>query len=67
MTNSLFTIICVIIPVSATSLTTDAELRAEITKSMFGSLKAILDYDSTPGEGVGTTDTKYILGVGWNF
>ena len=48
-------------------LTTDAELRAEITKSMFGSLKAILDYDSTPGEGVGTTDTKYILGVGWNF
>jgi len=48
-------------------LTTDAELRAEITKSMFGSLKAILDYDSTPGEGVGTTDTKYILGVGWKF
>ncbi len=48
-------------------LTTDAELRAAITKNMFGSLKAILDYDSTPGEGVGTTDTKYILGVGWKF
>ena len=48
-------------------LTTDAELRAAITQSMFGSLKAILDYDSTPGEDVGSTDTKYILGVGWKF
>jgi putative salt-induced outer membrane protein YdiY len=48
-------------------LTTDAELRAAITKNLFGSLKAIMDYDSTPGEDVGTTDTKYILGVGWKF
>ncbi|MBN1846023.1 MAG: DUF481 domain-containing protein [Sedimentisphaerales bacterium] len=48
-------------------LNTDAELRAAITKNMFGSLMAILDYDSTPGEDVGTTDTKYILGVGWKF
>ena len=48
-------------------LTTDAELRAAITKNMFGSLKAVLDYDSTPGQDVGATDTKYILGVGWNF
>jgi len=48
-------------------LTTDAELRAAITKSMFGSFKTVLDYDSTPGQGVGATDTKYILGVGWKF
>jgi putative salt-induced outer membrane protein YdiY len=48
-------------------LTTDAEVRAAITKSMFTSFKAILDYDSTPAPDVGSTDTKYVLGVGWNF
>ncbi len=48
-------------------MTTDAEIRAAITKSMFSSIKAILDYDSTPAPGIGSTDTKYILGVGWNF
>lgn len=48
-------------------LTTGAELRAAITDSMFSSFKAVLDYDSIPAQGVGTSDTKYILGVGWNF
>ena len=48
-------------------LTADAELRAAITDSMFSNFKAVLDYDSIPAQGVGTTDTKYILGVGWNF
>lgn len=48
-------------------LTTDAEIRAAITESMFSSLKAVLDYNATPADGVGTTDVKYILGVGWNF
>jgi len=48
-------------------LTTDAELKAALTESLFTSFKAIIDYDSTPAEGIGTTDTKYILGVGWNF
>ncbi|MCK5269253.1 MAG: DUF481 domain-containing protein [Sedimentisphaerales bacterium] len=48
-------------------LTTDAEIRVALNKSMFGSFKAILDYDSTPAENVGGTDTKYILGVGWSF
>ena len=48
-------------------LTTDAEIRTSLTKSMFTSFKAILDYDSTPGEGTDTTDTKYILGLGWSF
>ena len=45
----------------------DAELRYALTDAIFGSFKAILDYDSTPGENIGTTDTKYILGVGVNF
>ncbi|MCK5271034.1 MAG: DUF481 domain-containing protein, partial [Sedimentisphaerales bacterium] len=48
-------------------LTTDAEIRVALNRSMFGSFKAILDYDSTPAENVGGTDTKYILGVGWSF
>jgi putative salt-induced outer membrane protein YdiY len=48
-------------------LTTDAEIRASITESMYSSFRAVLDYDSTPAEGIGSTDTKYILGVGWKF
>ena len=48
-------------------LSTDAEVRMALTESMFGSFKAILDYDSTPAPGIGKTDTKYILGVGWTF
>ncbi|MBN1765418.1 MAG: DUF481 domain-containing protein [Sedimentisphaerales bacterium] len=48
-------------------LSTDAEIRASLTSNMFTSIKAILDYDSTPAEGLGNTDTKYILGLGWNF
>jgi len=48
-------------------LSTDAEVRMALTESMFGSFKAILDYDSTPAPGIGKTDTKYILGVGWSF
>ena len=48
-------------------ITADAELRAGITESLFANLKAILDYDSMPAENIATTDTKYILGVGWKF
>ena len=48
-------------------LTTDAELRAKLFGSFFANFKAILDYDSTPGPDVGSTDTKYITGVGWSF
>ena len=48
-------------------LSTEAELRMALTESMYGSFKAILDYDSTPAQGIGKTDTKYILGVGWTF
>jgi len=48
-------------------LSTDAEIRAAITKSMFTNFKAILDYDTSPAEGLTSTNTKYIAGVGWQF
>ena len=48
-------------------LTTDAEIRAKLTESLFASFKAIFDYDSTPGPDVGSTDTKYIASIGWIF
>ncbi len=45
----------------------DGELKYKISGSMFTSLKAILDYDTSPGESVGRTDTKYVMNVGWEF
>ena len=48
-------------------LSTDAELRLALSGSMYGSFKAILDYDNTPAPGIGKTDTKYIHGIGWTF
>ena len=37
------------------------------TKSFYSSAKVILEYDNTPGEGIGSTETKYILGLGWTY
>ncbi len=48
-------------------LSSSAELRANITDDMFTSLKALLDYDSTPADDSSTTDTKYIVSLGWGF
>jgi putative salt-induced outer membrane protein YdiY len=48
-------------------LTTTAELRAPFSKRMFTNFKVIFDYDTTPALGKGSTDTKYIFGVGMNF
>lgn len=48
-------------------LTADAELRTKMIKSFYSSFKVILDYDSTPGEDSDSTETKYILGLGWSF
>ena len=48
-------------------LTTTGELRANFTKTMFGSFKAIFNYDATPATGKGNTDVKYVLGVGITF
>ena len=48
-------------------LTFDAELRISITKSFYSSFKYILDYDSEPGADSDSTDTEYIIGLGWDF
>jgi len=48
-------------------LTFDAELRISFAKSFYTSFKYILDYDSEPGDDSGSTDTKYIIGLGWDF
>ena len=48
-------------------LTTTAELRANFTKSMFGSFKAIFSRDASPAPGRGNSDLKFILGVGISF
>jgi len=48
-------------------LTTTAELRASLTKAMFANFKVIFNYDESPAAGRGSTDVKYILGIGMNF
>ena len=48
-------------------LTTTAELRANLTKTMFSSFKMIFNYDATPAVGKGNTDVKYVIGVGISF
>jgi putative salt-induced outer membrane protein YdiY len=48
-------------------LTSTGEIRANLTSTMFASFKAIFNYDVTPAIGSGSTDTKYLLGVGFNF
>jgi len=48
-------------------LTTTAELRANLTKTMFANFRVIFNYDESPAPGQGSTDVKYILGVGITF
>lgn len=48
-------------------LTTTAELRASLTKTMFANLKVIFNYDESPAPDRGSTDVKYLLGVGITF
>jgi hypothetical protein len=48
-------------------LTSTAEVRAYFSERMFGNFKAIFDYDATPAIGSGSTDVKYIIGVGLSF
>jgi putative salt-induced outer membrane protein YdiY len=48
-------------------LTTSAELRAMMVKNLFASFKVIFDYDTSPAVGRGSTDVKYLLGVGLTF
>jgi putative salt-induced outer membrane protein YdiY len=48
-------------------LTTTGELRYNVSASIFLNAKAILNYDKTPAPGKGSTDTKYMLGLGYTF
>jgi len=48
-------------------LTSTAEVRSNLTKTMFANFKVIFNYDATPALGRGSTDTKYLLGIGMNF
>jgi putative salt-induced outer membrane protein YdiY len=48
-------------------LTTSAELRATMVKNLFASFRVIFDYDASPAEGRGSTDVKYLLGIGLTF
>jgi len=49
------------------NITHDSEVRTFINSKIYFTFKFILDYDSTPGEDSSTTDTDYILGLGWKF
>jgi putative salt-induced outer membrane protein YdiY len=46
---------------------TDAGIRATLTEQMFAEFKVEERYDSQPAPGRGRNDTRYIVGVGWNF
>lgn len=48
-------------------LTTTGELRTNLTKSLFANFKVIFNYDTTPAAGQGSSDVKYLLGVGLTF
>lgn len=48
-------------------LTTTGELRTNLTKSLFANFKVIFNYDVTPAPGQGSTDVKYLFGVGLSF
>lgn len=48
-------------------LTTTGELRATMIEDLFASFRVIFNYDATPAPGQGSTDLKYLLGVGLTF
>lgn len=48
-------------------LTTTGELRTNLTKQLLANLKIIFNYDATPAADQGSTDVKYLLGVGLSF
>jgi hypothetical protein len=48
-------------------LTTSGEVRATMIKNLYASFRVIFDYDTSPAIGRGSTDVKYLLGIGWEF
>jgi putative salt-induced outer membrane protein YdiY len=48
-------------------LTTDAGIRAELTKNFFSEFKVEWKHDATPAPDAQKNDTRFVLGVGWSF
>ncbi|MGH7393248.1 MAG: DUF481 domain-containing protein, partial [Candidatus Rokuibacteriota bacterium] len=48
-------------------LNADAGLRARMWKRLFAEFKAEYRYDATPAPGRENADTRYLLGLGWEF
>ena len=48
-------------------LTTQAGLRTSLTATMFGEVKVVVDYDSTPAPGAEDTDLRFLVSVGMTF
>jgi len=48
-------------------LTSNAEIRADISESMFTNFKIIFNYDASPAADTDKTDVKYIWGLGISF
>jgi hypothetical protein len=48
-------------------LKAEGETRVFLTRAFYSSFKALLEYDNTPGPDGVSTETKYILGLGWSF
>jgi putative salt-induced outer membrane protein YdiY len=48
-------------------LTSSAELRAGLTKTVYANFKIVFDYDGTPAQDACSTDVKYMLGIGCEF
>ena len=48
-------------------LTSTHELRAKINDHLFTNFRVLFDYDDTPAEGKGSTDVKYLFGIGLTF
>jgi putative salt-induced outer membrane protein YdiY len=46
---------------------TDAGIRTSLTDKMFAEFKVDFKYNSVPAPGQEHSDTRFLLGVGWNF
>lgn len=49
------------------NLTTDAGIRADLTKSFFAQFRVEWKHDATPAPGADKNDYRYLLGIGWRF
>ena len=49
------------------NMTTDAGIRAKLTKDFFSEFKVEWKRDTTPAPGADKNDLRYVLGIGWLF